>query len=190
MRPFLTVTMILCSACVIFLSVGCSSVTTPYPLSDPPKPIDQDKFEGTWLIDDAVFHLKFARNGIAQVAGVEWENDQFQLIHFEMIVTKGETHNFLSVRIQEEGTWLDEYHLLSYTFSDHGDLVIWNPHVDGFKKLLEEKHLQGIVTDGKYSTDISITNAPVRLLEWLNDPEHLTLFNYTEPTILRKISEE
>jgi len=188
MRQFSAGIMTLLFGCIIFLSIGCSGVTTKYPLSDNPKPIDQDKFEGAWLMDNKVFHLKFASNGVAQISGVKWENDQFQLVHVEMIITKGDKHNFLSVRIQEDGKWMDDYYLLSYMFSENGDLVVWSPNVDIFKNLVEKNHLQGVVTGDKYSTNVSITNAPVRFLKLINDPENLTLFNYTKPTIIRKIN--
>ncbi len=56
----------------MLLASGCSSVKTKHPLSSNPKAIDQEEFEGAWLADDQIFHVKFASNGVAKVAGVEW----------------------------------------------------------------------------------------------------------------------
>ena len=190
MKNFSAATMIALSACVISLSIGCSSVTIKDPLSENPEPIDQEKLEGTWVLNDEVFHVKFGSNGVAQIAGVEWESNQFHIVHAEVIVTKGDKHNFLSVRRQEDGRWMGDYYFLSYMFAENGDLVAWVPNANVFKNLIKEKELQGVITEGKYSTSVSITNSPLKLLKLINDPENLKLFEYTEPTIIRKISEK
>ena len=187
---FTKVIIALLSGVILLLSVGCSAVTIKDPLSENPEPIDQEKFEGTWLMDDEVFHVKFGSNGVAQIAGMEWESNQFHIVHAEVIVTKGDKHNFLSVRVQEDGEWMDEYFFLSYIFSENGDLVVWSPDVDMFEDKIENGHLQGVITEGKYSTHVSITNSPLKLLKLINDPENMKLFEYGDPTIIRKISEK
>jgi hypothetical protein len=172
----------------LLVASGCSSVTTTHPLSSNPKPIDQEEFEGAWLADDQTFHVKFSSNGVAKIAGVEWKSNQFHIVHGEMIVTEGDEHNFLSVRFQEDGEWMEDYFFLPYTFTEQDDLILWAPDTDVFEELIEKKQLQGIIKKGKYSTNITITNAPAGLLEIINDPENLKLFEYREPTILRKIT--
>ena len=174
----------------MLLASGCSSVKTKHPLSNNPKAIDQEEFEGAWLADDQIFHVKFASNGVAKVAGVEWGSNDFHIVHGEMIVTEGEEHNFLSIRFQEEGKWMDDYFFLPYTFTDQDDLILWAPDADAFKDLIEKKKLQGVVEKGKYSTNITITNAPTSLFKIINNPEDMKLFEYREPIVLRKIIKE
>lgn len=173
----------------MLVAPGCSSVKTTQPLSSNPEPIDQDKFEGVWLLDDSVVHVQFSSNGVAKIAGLEWEDDRFQINRAEAIVTKGNKHNFISLRCQEDdGKW-DGYYFLPYKFTHQGDLVLWPPVPGAFEGMIEKKKLQGIVKKDEYTTAITITNAPARLLEVIDDPDNLNLFNYREPTILKKVAE-
>ncbi|MFH1038637.1 MAG: hypothetical protein V1789_08240 [PVC group bacterium] len=185
MRQF---SIVLLSISAMLLTSGCSSVTTKHPLSNNPKPIDQEKFEGVWLVDDTVVHVQFGSNGIAQIAGLEWENNQFHIVQGEMIVTEGDKHNFLSVRFQEDGKWMDDYLFLAYKFSEQGDLILWLPNEDVFEEAIEKKQLDGVIKQQQYSTDITITTAPEKLLEFIIDPDNLKLFEYREPMILRKVA--
>ena len=86
MKPF---SIILLSISAMVLTAGCSSVRIKQPLSGVPKPIDREEFEGAWFTGDTVVHVKFDRNGVAQIAGVDWKDNQFQIVHAEMIVRRG-----------------------------------------------------------------------------------------------------
>ena len=59
-----------------------------------------------------------------------------------------------------------------------------------FKNMIDDKQLQGVVTEGKYSTHVSITNTPLKLLKLINHPENIKLFEYADPMIIQKISEK
>lgn len=186
MKQFLIV---LLSIITILLILSCSSVTIRQPLSNNPEPIDQEKFEGVWLVDDdEVVHVKFADSGIAKIAGLEWRDDQFQIMHGEMIMSEGNEYNFLSVRFQEDDKWVDNYFFLPYKFTEQGDLVLWLPNEDAFEEAIGKKQLQGIIDKGQYSTSITVTNTSERLLEFINDPDNLRFFEYKEPIVLRKIT--
>jgi len=172
----------------LLVGSGCSSVITTHPLSPNPEPIDKEKFEGVWLLDDGTAHVKFSSNGIAQVAGLEWKKDKFRVNRCEAIVTQGKKHNFLSVRYLEgDGEW-EGYYFLPYKFTDHGDLILWPPVPDVFEEMVESGKLQGMVEKSEYSISITITNAPGALLNIINDPDNLELFNYREPVVLRRIA--
>ena len=172
----------------LLVASGCSSVTTLHPLSSNTEPIDQEKFEGVWLVDDGTIHVKFASNGVARIAGLEWKDGQFHVNQGEAIVTQGKQHNFLSVRYKEsDGRW-EGYYFLSYKFTDQGDLILWPPVPEVFAKMVKRKELQGIVKKGKYTTSVSVTNAPGGLFDIINNPENLELFDYREPLVLKKIA--
>ena len=128
--------------CSVLLLCHCSTVSTTHPLATKPKAIDKQKFEGVWRIDDdAVLQIKFAKDGIARIAGTEWENDQFTLVRGEMHVVEGKEHNFLSVRFEEDGEWEENYLFAAYKFSEQGDLIFWSPNASEFKKAVEKKLL-------------------------------------------------
>ena len=173
---------------VTMLFAGCSAVTTPYPLSTQSKPVDKERFEGTWQGGEGTVSVRFASNGVARLAGTEWNDDQFRLIQGEMIVAEGKKDNFISVRFEQNGAWTNRYFFLQYKFTDNGDLVLWGPNIDEFEAAIRSGMLQGVVTKKKNTTSISVTNAPGELLDFMNDPERRTLFNYREPMVLRKIA--
>jgi len=129
----------------VFLICGCSTVTTKYPLTTDPNSYDREDFEGAWLIKDDIFFIRFADNGIARIAAVRWEDNRFHLGHGEMIVTKEDKSNYLSVRFREEQEWMNEYLILQYLFTDTGDLVLWIPNSDIFEKAIKDKKLKGAI---------------------------------------------
>lgn len=186
MKQFL---LVLLSIFIIAFTPGCSSVTIRYPISNSPDPIDEEKFEGIWLVDDdEVIHVKFDSNGIARIAGLEWENNQFIMVHGEMIVSAGGEHNFMSVRFKENGKWMKDYYFLIYKFTDKGDLVLWLPDVDAFEEAIMKKQLHGIIEKDEYSTNIIITNTSEELLNFISDTSGQKLFEYREPIVLYKIT--
>lgn len=174
--------------CLALLVCGCTSVSITQPLSKEPKAIDREKFEGVWLMDNEPFHVRFGTDGIARIAGMEWKDNQFHVARAEMVVTKGVKHNFLSIRTQEDGKWTDGYGFVQYKFTDQGDLVIWIPNGGVFKEAVENKQLDGEIKKVQHSTEITITSDREKLLEFINDPDNLKLFEYRDPLILRKLT--
>lgn len=172
----------------VFLICGCSTVVTKNPLTTDPNSYGRDNFEGSWLIGDNIYFIRFAANGIARIAVVVWEDDRYQLGHGEMIVKKGDKSNYLSVRFKQDPEWMDDYIILQYLFTDTGDLVLWIPNADIFEKAIKDKKLQGVIKKKKFSKDITITSDPAKLLDFLSESDNLNLFDYREPIILRRVT--
>jgi hypothetical protein len=172
---------------LLLLLSGCSFVTTSQPLSSAPEPIDQDKFEGAWLSEEEVVFIRFAASGVAHLAGLDWKDDQFQMVQGELIIIRGEKGNYLSVRLQEEGEWQNRYYLIQYEFTDEGDLLLWFPNEDVFAKAVEDGLLQGEVKTERHRDDIFITDTPEKILRFIENPGPLRLFNTGEPLILKKV---
>lgn len=170
-----------------FLLTGCSVVTTRQPLTAHPKAVDREKFEGVWSVGQDALTARFSADGILRVAGVEWQDDRFRLVEMELIVTEGKERNFLSVRYQEDGEWAEGYVLCQYAFTHQGDLIIWQPDVDVFEEAIRSERLEGSVEKSRYSTTVTVTNPPDALLRFIDQPQDLRLFHYTEPMVLRKL---
>ena len=166
---------------------GCTFVTTQHPLPSAPEPIDRDKFEGAWLSEEEVIFIRFAASGVARLAGLDWQDDRFQMLQGEMIITRGKKGNYLSVRFQEEGKWQDRYYLIQYEFTDQGDLLLWFPNEDVFSEAVEDGMLAGEVKPEAHRDDIFITDAPEKVLRFIENPGSLRLFNTDQPLILKKI---
>jgi hypothetical protein len=170
------------------MSIGCSSVTTVHPLPWKTEPADQDRFEGTWLVGDDSFQIRFADSGVARFAGLDWEDDQFRLEQGEMIICRGEHLGFLSVRTQEDGEWMDHYYLVQFKFTDPGELLLWLPEADAFADAIARNRVEGAVDGDGAGTDITITSPPEALLDLIDDPDDLELFDYKSPLILRRVT--
>ena len=174
--------------------VGCDSVGTRYPLSADPQPIDAEQFEGAWMVDNDVIHIHYDSQGVARMAGVEWDNetDSFKLNEAEIIVAEGEGHNYMSVGIADdeaaEAGKVEEYLLVQYYFTDEPDMVIWMPISGAFVAAVESGKLKGEITKGEMSSSILLTDSGETIIKFLDDPENDDLFEYREPMILRKIS--
>jgi hypothetical protein len=54
--------------------------------NDESEPIDRDKLEGAWLSEEEVVFIRFADSGVARLAGLDWKDDQFQMVQGEMII--------------------------------------------------------------------------------------------------------
>lgn len=170
------------------LFTGCSSVTTSFPISAEPQPIDQDKFEGSWMVDKGAVSLQFASNGVARLAGVEWKDDRFRMVQGEMIVAKGQKNNFISLRFEDDGAWTNSYYLLQYHFTDQGELLLWQPNAKAFESAVATNRQMGVVSKSQYSVHVNMTNSPSALIEFIETSGVPDLFDYREPTVLRKIA--
>ncbi len=172
---------------ILLLFCGCSTVTMSQPLSEDPKPLDQERFEGTWIVNGGALTVRFAENGIAKFASVDWKDGEFQLVRGEMIVTHGLNRRFLSLRIEEDGQWMDSYLLLQYRFTDDGDLLVWEPSYEAFEEAINRGALQGAIRKQKYSENIAITSDPQVLLGFIDAREETGLFEYEEPNLFKRV---
>lgn len=172
---------------MMFFICACSAVSTSYPLNNRPTPVDQERFEGTWMLEGGTVSLRFAQDGVAHIAGVEWEGGKFRMVQGEMIVALGVPTNYLSIRFDDQGKWLEQYALVRYKFTDQGDLVIWLPDPEAFESVIEAKELKGVIERDRYSCEILLTEPPDSLIRFMNDPQRQNLFNYHEPMVLKRI---
>jgi hypothetical protein len=171
----------------VLAAAGCSSVTTKYPLVEKRQPIDKEKFEGSWLLDKDVITIKFDTTGTARIGGVDWKDNRFQLSEGEMIVAVGQNANYLSVRTKEEDGWADRYYLFEYKFDSDKILILWEPDLAAFEAAVKSGQLRGTVKKENSSTEISLTDSPGVVLDFLNKSKDKGLFDYHKPSILMKI---
>ena len=173
---------------VAIFVAGCDTVTMWQPLSAAPQPIDREQFEGAWRVGGSgIFHIRFGEDGVGRIAAVDWENGEFSIRHGQMIVTEGQAHNFLSVRFQEDDEW-QAYHLAQYRFTEQGDLILWLPNIKTFEKAVEDNALRGMVEMRRHSTHVVLTGDPAVTLLFIDDPENLTLFDYRNPIVVKKLA--
>jgi len=176
---------------LIVLGIGCSSVTTLQPLPRSSDLAERARFEGVWISDDDLIQVRFDKDGLGHFAGLGWDDEKFKLERGEMIVAAGKDLGFLSVRVEEDdGEWMHRYYLLQYRFTDSGDLVLWNPQPEPFADAVDAGTLEGTVERSDSGVDAVILGQPADLLAFIDDPEDLTLFDYRDPMIFKRIRAE
>lgn len=107
------------------LQAGCVYMTQP--LSRAPEPVDKDKWEGTWDSGQGeVMSIHFDTNHVARMGSLNWIDGAHKFSGAEMVVTKGQRHNYLSMRDVSDDLTEQPYMLLQYTFVNEGrEVVIW-----------------------------------------------------------------
>ncbi len=169
------------------LAAGCSSVCTPQPLGAAPYPVDRG-IEGTWRVGDSLLAVRFASNGVARIAGLEWKDDRFRVREGEAVVAEGKTRRFLSVRFREDGTWPERYGLLQYAPAGPGELVLWAPDPERFRAAVTSGLLEGFVEKTNRFLRVTLTHAPDALLAFIDRPDAPPLFQYEKPMVLRAVA--
>ncbi len=166
---------------------GCYNVYLKHPLSEVSDPVDKEKLEGAWILEGDVVYLKFDEKGKAALAGMEWEENKFVLNHAEMIVTKGKEHNFINIRVEEDGEMMEEYIFAQYSVTDDGDLIIWLPDRDFFQEALASKKLEGKSTESESGGTILIESSPEKVMSLIDDPDNNEIFMYEDPMIIKRL---
>jgi hypothetical protein len=166
---------------------GCSSVTVKQPLPWMADTTELAAFEGEWVYEGQVLHLRFGSDGIGRLASLKWRDDRFVADEGEFIVSKGAERSFLSVRIMENGEWLEGYYVVQYRFTDQGDLILRQPEVAAFVDAVANGRLAGVVEKVGHAGSVVITSPPEKVLAFLNEPANGSLFDYGEPIILKKL---
>lgn len=166
---------------------GCSSVTVRQPLPLMADAAELADFEGDWVSEGQVLHLRFGADGIGRLAGLEWRDDRFIVNEGELVVSRGAERSFLSVRLTENGSWLEGYYFVQYRFTGQGDLVLWLPDAAAFADAVAKGKLAGTVEKGSNAGSVAIASPPEKLLAFLTDPANGSLFDYREPMIVKKL---
>jgi len=174
---------------LLLLSVmaGCSSVTVKQPLPRMADDSELAAFEGEWVSEGQILYVRFGADGIGRFAGVDWKEDRFSLDEGEIIVSKGAGKSYLSLRLMENGKWLDGYYIAQYRFTGQGDLILWLPDIGAFADAVGNRRLDGVVEKGSQTGSVVVTSTPEKVLAFLNDPASGALFDYSDPLIIKKL---
>jgi hypothetical protein len=166
---------------------ACSTVTMTHPLTATGDAVLRDSLEGRWLTDDDVIWLRFTAAGLGRFAGLEWDDDDFQLQVGELVVTEGADGGYLSVRVREDGEWENEYFLVRFHLTSAGDLVLWLPETSVFRAAVEKGVVAGTVASEEHSTSIVLTGPPDEVLAFLEGPHDTPAFDLENPMVLKRL---
>ncbi|MGA9117312.1 MAG: hypothetical protein WB626_11095 [Bacteroidota bacterium] len=167
---------------------GCSSVTTLLPLRGGADEARMARYEGTWLMEDRVIHVRRPDSGAVRLAALEWGRGGFRMEQGEMYVTQAGDPDYLSVRLCEKGEWMESYYLLLARFTDGGDLILWAPLQDSFLDALRRGELPGRTAGtGLPGESVLLTGPPDSLLGFLRRRGAEETFDLLSPMILRRL---
>ena len=82
--------------------IGCKSVESDHLIGEPLTSDQAEKFEGVWQFEDSVLHVKHVEGGRFVAAGLEWDDDGFEVEHMEVVVTHHAGARFLHVLAEED----------------------------------------------------------------------------------------
>jgi hypothetical protein len=172
---------------VVLLLCGCSYVAILQPLPQAQDPVAQAQLAGEWLSEDAVVSLRFTSKGIGCIAGLDWKDDHFRIEEGEVIVSNVGEKSYFSARFRNDAQWEDRYYFVRYRLTAQGDLLLWPPVVSSFEHAVKAGALAGTVEKGAWGTRVTVTSAPEEILKFLSEQGTGELFEYDDPTILRRI---
>ncbi|VGO22526.1 hypothetical protein [Pontiella sulfatireligans] len=176
------------SVLCIALLAGCSSVEMkePFPVS----PLSDEvraQLEGTWQIDESVFHIAFASNGVAQLACMEWdeEKEAFEMKTFPLYFAKQGKVLYVSMRGEDEPCAAPGGYTFMEVKPNDGQLVAWMANTDYFKEQVAAGKLKGTVEKDKHSTTVKLDAPSLEILGLISTNN--AAFNYKEPIVLRRV---
>lgn len=138
-RGFLTVL-------VVSAICGCTVVASLEPLGERPKEIFQADWDGAWIHKEQPIKIKVAdqQKGMLQVAWVEEKGGRLQLESYQIEMRETGEWTFGNVKNPEGPA----PYLWALVKNDQGQIIVWMPEVEHFRKLVQTGVLPGKVEKG------------------------------------------
>jgi hypothetical protein len=93
-------------ACLLLFAVvmlpGCKTVVSDHMIGVPIEAEQAQAYEGVWRVGDSVMHVKHTDGANLVAAGVEWDDDGFELEQMELIITEHGESRFLQMVAEDE----------------------------------------------------------------------------------------
>ena len=146
----------LLSLAIATLQCSCSAVLTENHIADQTEDLLQEKLEGTWQHEDGVFQIEFDASNTGWGAGVEWEDDTFQLSQARIQAKKfGDEYIMTAEPIVKDSDDKPRGNfLIRFSFPESGELHFFPPDVEAFESLVEDETLNGRIEKGKFTSQV------------------------------------
>jgi len=179
---------------VLAILIGCGGVTLNQPLPSRHSAELLQALEGYWHATDGVFEIRFSDSGKGRLGALEWDEDHFGLIEWEIVATASGDGGFVSMRTQDEAELStndpgdpESYVFARFTLTPLGDLVLWAPDPTAFATAVDDGLLMGSVTDDREDPWVEIESPPDSVLAFLEDPANDDLFILESPLVLKRL---
>lgn len=189
---------------------GCKTVVSDHLIGEPVAAEEAQMYEGVWRFADSVMHVKHTEGANLVMAGLEWEDGEFEIQQMDMVVTGLGDARFLQIVMDEdddedENENMDDgddgdddddeaddeerpWMVLGIITSNEGHAVVISaPDFDRFAKALEDGVIEGELNDDGNTLHIHGEKAA---LDALITPDRLhELFELQEPIVITRISD-
>ncbi len=165
---------------LVSVLVGCSAVYSTKPVGLEPAPIESGDWKGTWVFGNSAVEVDVidADKGLLRVAWIKDMKLKFIDVHlqtsddwmFGSTKEDPEDKNFVWGRIKREDN----------------QLIIWNPSVSKFKKMVEDGILPGVVDNTGNVVLGELTSDHISLIA---SEGNGVLFDWEDPDVFRRLTE-
>ncbi len=168
----------------LFGLVGCSTVTSVNPIG---RALEMDlsaELSGTWMgAEGNQLQIHCDSAGHLAYAVTEWKDDQgaFVLETGDGVLRSIGERVFFNF-IEDPEAERPRYSFLLLREMD-GQLVVWLPNIDQFRKLVEDQVLAAEVVEGSEPTNVVLTGSSEEIANILETLDLSDLFDWAEPAI-------
>jgi hypothetical protein len=131
---------------MLVAACGCAKVASVAPVGERQKAIVPGDWEGTWINNEQAVKIKVTdpHRGVLQVAWAEEKGGRFVLESYQLEVWQSGEWNFGNFKHEEKPA----SYLWGLVKHDPGQIIVWTPDPEGFKKLVQTGILPGKVEKG------------------------------------------
>ncbi len=173
------------AALVLCTMIGCSTVTSVNPIGRVLEIDLSAELTGTWMgTEGNQLQIHCDSAGHLTYAVTEWKDDQgtFVLETGDGVLRSIGDRVFFNYVEDQEAEHPTHSFLLLHAMD--GQLVVWLPNVDEFRKLVEEKVLIGDLEEGSQATNVVLTGSSEEIAKALETLDLAEFFDWSEPAIV------
>ena len=171
---------------------GCSSVKFTNLIGNPAddKTLNAIAIEGLYTADDATVAIKDLGEGKIAVGLLQWKEDKFEALQFEGEIRQIGNVAIVNLVQQDKQDGKTYYSIGRIAPSQQGDLVFYNPNIQGFEQAIADGELDGTVVQNDKVVTVTVTSTTEQLNTFLTPTRAATMFHVEQPTVLHRVSEK
>lgn len=178
---------LLAAVALLFLSTGCSSVSSTKQLGQPVTDVEAKQLEGIWLIpDEQPIHIRHVAGNELRMAGIEWKDGSFELVEMTLHVTRDNDVLYVNLthgKSNEPTT----YSFLRLSTIESELLLAQGPNVTTFEQAVADGKINGTIERKQHETNVALDPDGKQLDEFVSPSRAAEQFNFEEPLVLRRI---
>jgi hypothetical protein len=167
---------------IVLVVCGCTKVASVTPLGEHPKTIFQSDWDGTWINKEQSVRIKVTdpQHGVLQVAWAEEKGGRFVLESYQIEMREAGPWTFGNFKNQESPA----SYLWGLVKNDQGQIIIWTPAPNYFKKQVQAGVLPGKVDK---NGDVVLEKLTSEQLKAMMSEAQGVCFNWQAPIVFFRL---